>query len=115
MGANATCVVHEQLEGCVSVPSRWLVLTYLETRLETHDIAFPVKGHGDNIVVRGILISTAEVRTPGIRGRLERLRILNGGSFIFVILLLNGVGSMAALLEVQMEFVITNQEPRVTS
>lgn len=87
----------------------WAKSTWQETRLETHDIAFSAKGNGNTAVIRGILISSAEAGAPKTGDRLERLRLLNGGCFVFVILLLNGDDPMGALLKQQMEFAVPSR------
>ena len=63
-------------------------------------------------MARAILISFAEVGTPKLGDRLERLRLLNGGRFVFAILLLNEGDSMTLLVKLQMEFVVTDREYR---
>ncbi|KFH45759.1 hypothetical protein ACRE_034060 [Hapsidospora chrysogenum ATCC 11550] len=82
---------------------------YIETRLETHDIAFPVSIRGDIAVFRGVLVSTREVGASQTKQRLERLRLLDGGSSVFAVLLLDGDSFMGSLTKLQMEYVAPSQ------
>lgn len=83
--------------------------TRTETKLETHDISFPVKIQGGIAVFRGILVFPKDVGTSQTKERLERLRLLDGGRSVFVVLLLDGDSSMASLTKLQMEYVASSQ------
>lgn len=111
MGTGPPRYVGKQVEGYVAHASPRILDSgsadpaYIETRLETHDIAFPVSIQGDIAVFRGVLVSAREVGASQTKQRLERLRLLDGGSSVFVVLLLDGDSSMASLTKLQLEYV----------
>ncbi|POR38228.1 Uncharacterized protein TPAR_01573 [Tolypocladium paradoxum] len=76
-----------------------------QTRLETHDIAFPVPSHGGRgQLYRVVLLSTSQVGTPEARDRVERLSLLDGRGKVAVIHLLADKDGMAAFMKLQMEY-----------
>jgi hypothetical protein len=107
VGTGSPEPVSKQVEGCVATIYRESLAStdpaYTETKLESHDIAFPTKIQGDNAVFRGALVCAKEVGPSQTKERLERLRLLDGGSSVFVVLLLDGDSSMTSLTKLQME------------
>ncbi|PNY26220.1 Uncharacterized protein TCAP_03850 [Tolypocladium capitatum] len=76
-----------------------------QTRLETHDIAFPVSSHGGRgQFFRVVLLSTSQVGTPEARDRIERLSLLDGRGKAAVIHLLGDKDGIAAFMKLQMEY-----------
>ncbi|PHH92030.1 hypothetical protein CDD83_9221 [Cordyceps sp. RAO-2017] len=79
--------------------------SWKETKLETHDVAFPIqRGHGGPpSFFRILVLCAAQVGSPEARARMERLPLLDGGGKTAVVLVVAGPGDAAALRALQMQ------------
>ena len=78
-----------------------------ETKLHGYDVAFPLPSGsgGFKSLFRAILLSTTDVDDAETASRIERLRHLNGGRRVGVILLLAGENAGGAFARLQLRCV----------
>lgn len=78
-----------------------------ETKLETHDVAFPTRSHlGRDGCFRILLLAAAQINTPQANERIERLPLLDGQGKTAVIFLVAGQDDMEAFMALQMQYVL---------